>query len=91
MVWLAGPLIEIGGYRPLENYVVREMVVLIIGAMVMSAGSLRFYRRRKGAEQIAKGISGGTLPVRALIAAPHVAEPFFGGHPDAPVLRHGVS
>ena len=38
VVWLAGPLIEIGGYRPLENYVVREMVVLIIGAMVVSAG-----------------------------------------------------
>ena len=40
---------------------------------------------------LAKGVSGGTLPVGALIAAPHVAEPFFGGHPDAPVLRHGAT
>ena len=40
---------------------------------------------------LAKGVSGGTLPVGALIAAPHVAEPFFGGGPGAPVLRHGAT
>jgi len=40
---------------------------------------------------LAKGVSGGTLPVGALIAAPHVAEPFFGGRPGAPVLRHGAT
>jgi putrescine---pyruvate transaminase len=38
---------------------------------------------------LAKGVTGGTLPVGALIAAPHVAEPFFTGEPGAPVLRHG--
>ena len=38
---------------------------------------------------VAKGLSGGTLPVGALIVAPHVAEPFFPGRPGAPVLRHG--
>jgi adenosylmethionine-8-amino-7-oxononanoate aminotransferase len=38
---------------------------------------------------LAKGISGGTLPVGALIAAPEVADPFFRGAPGAPVLRHG--
>jgi adenosylmethionine-8-amino-7-oxononanoate aminotransferase len=38
---------------------------------------------------LAKGISGGTLPVGALIVAPHIAEPFFTGRPGAPVLRHG--
>jgi putrescine aminotransferase len=40
---------------------------------------------------LAKGITGGTLPVGAVIAAPHVAEPFFSGRPGAPVLRHGVT
>jgi putrescine aminotransferase len=40
---------------------------------------------------LAKGISGGTLPVSALIAAPHVAAPFFTGSPGAPVLRHGAT
>jgi putrescine---pyruvate transaminase len=38
---------------------------------------------------LAKGITGGTLPVGALIVAPHVAEPFFTGESCAPVLRHG--
>ena len=38
---------------------------------------------------LAKGLSGGTLPVGALLVAPHVAEPFFTGRPGAPVLRHG--
>src|SRR3954471_23352054 len=40
---------------------------------------------------LAKGITGGTLPVGAVIAAPHVAEPFFTGRPGAPVLRHGAT
>ncbi|WP_246257609.1 aspartate aminotransferase family protein [Amycolatopsis anabasis] len=38
---------------------------------------------------VAKGITGGTVPLGATIVAPHVAEPFFTGEPGAPVLRHG--
>lgn len=38
---------------------------------------------------LAKGVTGGTLPLGALLVAPHVAEPFFTGEPGAPVLRHG--
>jgi putrescine aminotransferase len=38
---------------------------------------------------VAKGITGGTIPLGALIVAPHVAEPFFTGAPGAPTLRHG--
>jgi len=38
---------------------------------------------------LAKGITGGTLPLGALVVAPHVAEPFFTGEAGAPVLRHG--
>jgi putrescine---pyruvate transaminase len=40
---------------------------------------------------LAKGVTGGVLPVGALIAAPHVAAPFFTGRPGAPVLRHGAT
>ena len=40
---------------------------------------------------VAKGLSGGTMPIGALIVAPHVAEPFFTGRPGAPVLRHGAT
>ena len=39
----------------------------------------------------AKGITGGTIPLGALIVAPRVAEPFFTGTPGAPVLRHGAT
>jgi putrescine aminotransferase len=40
---------------------------------------------------LAKGITGGTLPLGALLVAPHVAEPFFTGEPRAPVFRHGAT
>jgi putrescine---pyruvate transaminase len=38
---------------------------------------------------LAKGITGGTLPLGALLVAPRVAEPSFTGAPGAPALRHG--
>ncbi|MEV7092279.1 aspartate aminotransferase family protein [Amycolatopsis sp. NPDC051045] len=37
----------------------------------------------------AKGITGGTIPLGALIVAPRLAEPFFTGAPGAPIFRHG--
>jgi putrescine aminotransferase len=40
---------------------------------------------------VAKGITGGTIPLGALIVAPRVAEPFFTGAPGAPILRHGAT
>jgi putrescine---pyruvate transaminase len=40
---------------------------------------------------LAKGITGGTLPLGALLVAPHVAEPFFTDEPGAPVFRHGAT
>jgi putrescine aminotransferase len=40
---------------------------------------------------LAKGITGGTLPLGALLVAPHVAEPFFTSGPGAPVFRHGAT
>jgi putrescine---pyruvate transaminase len=40
---------------------------------------------------LAKGVTGGTLPLGALLVAPHVAEPFFTGAPGAPAFRHGAT
>lgn len=40
---------------------------------------------------LAKGITGGTQPLGAVVAAPQVAAPFFAGAPGAPVLRHGAT
>ncbi len=39
----------------------------------------------------AKGITGGTIPLGALVVAPRVAEPFFTGAPGAPIFRHGAT
>jgi type VI secretion system protein ImpL len=56
MVWTLGPLIEIGGYRPLDGYMTRQAVILILTAAVAGFGGFRFYRRKKSAEQLADGI-----------------------------------
>ncbi|WP_326565840.1 aspartate aminotransferase family protein [Amycolatopsis rhabdoformis] len=39
----------------------------------------------------AKGLTGGTIPLSALLVSPDVAAPFFTGSPGAPVLRHGAT
>jgi type VI secretion system protein ImpL len=57
IVYLAGPLIEIGGYRPLENYVVREIAIVLLLGAVASFGGFKFYRRRKSAKALAEGVS----------------------------------
>jgi type VI secretion system protein ImpL len=57
LIYLAGPLIAIGGWHPLENYIVRDIVLVILVAGVASFGGFKFYRRRKGSQQIADGIS----------------------------------
>lgn len=39
----------------------------------------------------AKGLTGGTIPLAALLVSPEVAAPFFTGSAGAPVLRHGAT
>ena len=56
LVYLAGPLIEIGGYRPLENYIVREIAILVLVAAAASFGGFKFYRRKKEAKELAEGV-----------------------------------
>ena len=57
VVYFAGPLIEIGGYHPLENYIVRQIAVLVLVAAVGSFGGFKFYRRKKEAKALAEGVS----------------------------------
>ena len=40
---------------------------------------------------VAKGITGGALPLGALLVAEPVAAPFFPGRAGAPMLRHGAT
>jgi type VI secretion system protein ImpL len=56
LVYLAGPLVSIGGYRPLESYIVREIAVLLLVAAAASFGGFKFYRRKKSAKALAEGV-----------------------------------
>jgi type VI secretion system protein ImpL len=57
-VYLVGPFISIGGFRPLENPIVRDVVIALIVAAFGAVAAMEVLRRRKGAERIAKGIGG---------------------------------
>src|SRR5262249_49786152 len=57
LVWLAGPLVSFGGYRPLENYIVREICILLLLTGAASFGGFKFYKRRKSAKALAEGVS----------------------------------
>ncbi|HKG04503.1 MAG TPA: aspartate aminotransferase family protein [Conexibacter sp.] len=98
------PVIGAGGVRlPPEGYVegvadvcsrygvlfVADCVINAFGRLGTWLGIDRWPGVRPDLITLAKGISGGTLPVGAVLVAPHVAAPFFTGAPGAPVLRHG--
>jgi type VI secretion system protein ImpL len=57
LVYLAGPLVVIGDFRPFENYIIREITILLLFAAVASFGGFKFYRRRKNAKALAAGVS----------------------------------
>lgn len=63
VIYMAGPFIAFGDFRPLENYIIRDIVILLLLAGAASFGGFKFYRRRKGAQQIADGISGSDQPI----------------------------
>src|SRR5262245_19718792 len=58
MIWTLGPLVEIGGYRPLQNYLIRDALILIIMAAAATGAGLQFYRRKASSAQLAEGIGG---------------------------------
>ena len=62
IVWLAGPYVAIGGYRPLENDLTREIVIILLTAAVAGIAGFHFWRRRKSAEALAEGIAEGETP-----------------------------
>jgi len=98
------PVIGAGGVRlPPEGYIeavadvcARYGVLLVADCVIAAFGRLgtwlgidRWPDVRPDLITLAKGISGGVLPLGAVLVAPHVAEPFFTGAPGAPMLRHG--
>jgi len=57
LVYLAGPLVAFGGYHPLQSYIVREIVIVLLVAAVASFASFKLYQRRKSAKALAEGVS----------------------------------
>jgi type VI secretion system protein ImpL len=57
LVYLAGPLIVINGWRPLEDYIVRELVILFMVAAFASIMAINWRRRKKASAEIASGIA----------------------------------
>jgi type VI secretion system protein ImpL len=57
LIYLAGPLVSIGGYHPLESYVGREIAILVVGAIFASVMSFQWHHRKKAAAKIAEGIA----------------------------------
>src|SRR5215470_11126537 len=62
LVYLGGPFIAIGGWHPLQSYLVREILIVVLIAAAASAGSFHFYRRRKKAKALAQGVSEAVKP-----------------------------
>src|SRR5215469_8468702 len=62
LVYMGGPYIAIGNWYPLQNYIVREIVIVLIVALVAALGSFKFYRRRKDAKALAEGVSEAEKP-----------------------------
>ena len=57
LIYLAGPLISIGGWHPLENYIVREITILAVAAAFASVMSFQWVRRKKAAAKLAEGVA----------------------------------
>ncbi|HEX7561736.1 MAG TPA: type VI secretion system membrane subunit TssM [Bradyrhizobium sp.] len=63
VVYFAGPFIAFGSWHPLENAIVRNIIILLLIAGAAGIAGFSFLRRRKGAKQIADGISGAEQAV----------------------------
>ena len=45
MIYLAGPLISFGGFRPLESYLGQGIAILVICSLIGSFEGFRFFKR----------------------------------------------
>lgn len=57
LVWFGGPLLAFGEMRPLDAAWARLVLILALVVPVVGYAAYQFYRRRKAAEQLEKGIS----------------------------------
>ncbi len=59
VVYLAGPLIAFGDVRPLENPIVRDILILLLISGAASFTGFKLWRRRKGSAIVAEGVAAG--------------------------------
>ncbi|HUA11499.1 MAG TPA: aminotransferase class III-fold pyridoxal phosphate-dependent enzyme [Solirubrobacteraceae bacterium] len=97
------PVIGAGGvYAPPDGYIeevaaicARHGVLFVADCVICAFGRLGTWLGidrwpvKPDMVTLAKGVTAGTLPLGALIVAPHVAQAFWTGEPGAPTLRHG--
>jgi type VI secretion system protein ImpL len=57
LIYLAGPLIAFGRWHPFENYIVREIAILVLVAAFASVMAFDWKRRKKATAKIAEGIA----------------------------------
>ena len=62
VVYLAGPMVEIGGYRPLENYIIRDVLVTLLVAAAAGMSGFTFWKGRKAKAALAEVVSGDKEP-----------------------------
>ncbi len=58
MVYLAGPFVAFGDFRPLDNYIIRDIVILLLVTASTGVAGWGIWKRRKAGAKIAEGISG---------------------------------
>ncbi|MGY4571194.1 type VI secretion system membrane subunit TssM [Bradyrhizobium pachyrhizi] len=63
VIYLAGPFVAFGDWHPLENHIVRQIAILLLGAAAAGVTGLHFFKRRKNAKEIADGVSAADQAV----------------------------
>jgi type VI secretion system protein ImpL len=57
VIYLAGPFVAFGDWHPLENYIIRDILVVLLVSAGGAFIGFQFWRRKKSSEQIAEGIA----------------------------------
>ncbi|HXN88385.1 MAG TPA: hypothetical protein VN890_03355, partial [Methylocella sp.] len=57
LVYMAGPFLAFGDWRPLENTIIREVIIVILVAAAAGLAGFTFWRRKAKSAEIAKGIA----------------------------------
>src|SRR3954464_1078892 len=62
LIFFVGPLISIGGYRPLQTPIGGEPALLFVGAIFVAVMSIQWRRRKQATEKLAEGMAAADKP-----------------------------